>query len=189
MKIILIGNYLRDKQESMIRFTHLLNESFQNAGVESEIWTPPAYFGLKLKATNGGLSKWFGYMDKYLLFPIILKWRLRNKQLHKYDTRFHICDHSNSLYLKYLPPAQSSITCHDVIAIRGALGFADSYEPASTFGRVLQKRIKYHLERAQTIAFVSELTLNQFKEISTRFKRSEKFKVIYNSFNADFRPM
>ena len=76
-KIILIGNYLPDKQESMIRFAHLLNIGFCNAGIKSEIWLPKVWLGAKGTSANSGIGKWLGYIDKYVFFPMLLKFGYR----------------------------------------------------------------------------------------------------------------
>ena len=189
-KIILIGNYLPDKQESMIRFVQMLDFGFKKAGVKSEIWWPEVFFGVKAKSTNLGIGKWMGYLDKYVIFPLILRWRLLNKTLHNPGVRFHVCDHSNAPYLKFLPADRTSITCHDVIAVRGGLGYTEFAIPASSFGKILQKWILYNLSRAKRLASVSQFTMNQLKElIPDKQNEKRKWQVIYNAFNGDFRPL
>ncbi len=44
MKIILIGNYPLDYQESMQRFATMLSEGFEANGLETEIWKPAVFF-------------------------------------------------------------------------------------------------------------------------------------------------
>ena len=187
-KVILIGNYLPDKQESMIRFAHLLNTGFSN-GVQSEIWWPNIFVGAKVGSANSGLGKWLGYLDKYVIFPMILKRRIKNQNLNNASVRFHICDHSNAPYLKYLPLKYTSITCHDVIAIRGGFGFNDSFVKVSFTGKLLQKWILNRLKTATSIAFVSKNTFSQFKELIPADTIPKNWKVIHNSFNNDFKRM
>jgi glycosyltransferase involved in cell wall biosynthesis len=172
----------------MIRFAKLLNSGFINQGVSSEIWWPTVFFGSKAKITNAGVGKWLGYLDKYVVFPVVMVLRLRSSgRFRDPNVRYHICDHSNSPYLKYLPAGRSSITCHDVIAIRGGLGYSDSFQPASKFGKILQKWIANNLKSASSIAFVSQLTLKQFKEVVIDYIPGQKnWRVIHNSFNAVF---
>lgn len=190
MKIILIGNYPPDKQESMNLFSSMLNKGFINSGIESEIWLPSVFFGTFSKSTSKGLGKWLGYLDKWVLYPLILKIRLLKNIHNNADVRFHICDHSNSLYLAYLPINKSAITCHDVLAIRGAFGFDDAYCKASSFGIILQKWILKNLVKARELATVSELTLRQLIELSNGFApKTEKWQVIHNAYNGDFRPL
>ena len=188
-KIILIGNYLPDKQESMIRFANLLHTGFTNQGVESEIWCPKIMVGATGFSTNAGFGKWLGYLDKYVLFPMVIKRRIRKEKLNNSSVRFHICDHSNAPYLKYLPAKRTSITCHDVIAIRGGLGFTDSYVTASKMGKLLQNWILKSLKMATSIAFVSQNTFDQFKDLIPDKIISDNWKVIHNSLNNDFKLM
>ncbi len=190
MKVILIGNYLPDKQESMIRFANLLDEGFKRAGIHSEIWTPTILFGSKAKVTNKGIGKWLAYLDKYVVFPLVLSLRRRNRNINNSNTRFHICDHSNAPYLQYLPANRTSITCHDVIAIRDGLGYTKSRQPVSKLGKFLQSWILNSLKRSRSIAFVSHITFDQFRQLVPDIaSTSKRWQVIHNSYNADFERM
>lgn len=187
MRIILIGNYPPDRQESMERFAIMLLEGFLQAGIATDVWRPLVFFGRGVRSTTTGLGKWLGYLDKWILFPLILRWRLmfiKDKEL-----RFHICDHSNAPYLAHLPAKRTAITCHDVLAIRGAMGHADVYCPASSMGKVLQKWILYHLQKAEKLAAVSAATLAQLETLAHPTRQHSNWQVIYNAFNADFSPL
>ena len=190
MRIIFIGNYEPDRQESMLRFTQFLYRGFREAGYECEIWQPTVFVGHLFKHTASGVAKWFGYIDKWILFPIILFWRLRNKNLRGPETRFHICDHSNAPYLKYLPPDRTGITCHDVLAIRGALGYKDAYCPATITGKILQKWILHNLGKAKLLGAASNLTISQLRALTDPPSDDKKdWRIIPLGFNADFKPM
>ncbi len=170
----------------MHRFATMLNDGFRLMGIESEIWWPSVLFGSKHKETNVGIGKWLGYIDKYIVFPLLIHWRHFNNS-YGTDTYFHICDHSNAPYLNYLPINKTSITCHDVLAIRAGLGYGDSYITTSWLGKKLQSFILKSLKRAQKLASVSQFTLDQLQEL-TNLKRDE-WRVIHNSFNGEFYPM
>ncbi|MBU2948829.1 glycosyltransferase family 4 protein [Zobellia uliginosa] len=187
MKIVLIGNYKLDGQESMDRFLNMLLNGFQNRDIEVEVLKPTVLFGLFFSSTKQGLAKWFGYMDKYIVFPChLLIHRLKSNK----NIVYHITDHSNAIYLPYLPKNTSSITCHDVLAIRGGLGYADAYCPATPFGKILQKWILKNLSNANNLAAVSNFTMNQLIELSDEEVIDLKnWQVIYNGFNAPFKPM
>ena len=186
-EIILIGNYEKDRQESMERFAQMLSSGFNKSGLKTQIWRPNVVFGKSFHTTTAGIGKWFGYIDKWILFPLILFFKVNSKDSKSGKKRFHICDHSNSPYLKYLPSESTVITCHDVLAIRGALGFADAYCPASSFGKVLQKWILQNLIKAKSLASVSQFTLDQLRALDfSGAVEPKNWKVIYNSFNADF---
>ena len=70
----------------------------------------------------------------------------------------HICDHSNAVYARlarrWFPVL---VTCHDLLAVRGALG-EDTDCPASGFGKRLQATILHGLGQASRVACVSRAT-------------------------------
>ena len=191
MRIILIGNYPPDKQESMERFAQMLAAGFLNEGHPAVIWRPVVFFGRRAASTTTGMGKWLGYIDKWILFPFILRWRLLHKQYRSENIHFHICDHSNSYYLQQLPAARTVITCHDVLAIRGALGYEDAYVGASRAGKILQNWILNNLTSARKLAAVSSMTYQQLNALDKKHPSGhpKNWKVIHNAFNADFRPM
>jgi len=189
MKIILISNYPKDRQESMIRFSEMLLAGFRDAGFEAETWNPVVILGKFFASTTMGIGKWMGYIDKWMIFPVLLKLRLLKKKNKHTGDRYYICDHSNAPYLKYLPQNRTSITCHDVLAIRGALGHADAYCPASKTGKIFQQWIFKNLQRARLLAAVSQKTLDQLQELTNGEMGHKEWRVIYNTFNNDFGPI
>ncbi|MCW3094226.1 MAG: group 1 glycosyl transferase [Ferruginibacter sp.] len=171
-------------------FSEMLNKGINNAGIECEIWRPSVFFGHFSKSANKGLGKWLGYLDKWILYPVVLKMCLLKTKYNHAEIRFHICDHSNSPYLAYLPSARTAITCHDVLAIRGALGFRDAYCNASGLGIILQKWILKNLLKAEKLAAVSHLTLKQLKALSNSTdSKPTDWQVIHNAFNQEFNPI
>jgi glycosyltransferase involved in cell wall biosynthesis len=190
MKIILIGNYSKDNQESMNRFAKMLYSGYLEFGISAEIWLPDVLFAKWARSTNTGAGKWLSYIDKYVVFPIKLKWRLLSRKYNSKDVRFHICDHSNSIYITHLPIDRTLITCHDVLAIRGAFGFKDAYCPASVTGKILQKWILNNLSKAKALAAVSHFTLDQLLDLLKGERIfTDKWKVIHNGFNGNFWKM
>lgn len=191
MRFILLGNYPPDGQESMERFAQMLHSGLHEAGVAAEIWRPVPVVGGRIGSTVAGLGKWLGYVDKWLIFPVILRWRVWRRGLGGAEVRFHVCDHSNAPYLGHLDSRWAGITCHDVLAIRGSRGHTDAYAPASRFGRILQQWIYKHLHRAERLATVSELTMQQLLVLAgpDPVPRPASWRVIPNAFNAHFRPM
>lgn len=189
-QVILIGNYPPDKQESMERFAQMLLHGFQKNGLRVELWRPLVLVGTLAKTTKSGFGKWLGYIDKWILFPVVLHWRLHFRRSISTTTRFHVCDHSNSPYLGYLPADRSAITCHDVLAIRGAFGYEDAYCPATPAGVILQKWILKNLLESNLMVSTSMLTLNQFKAFPSYTETPDKKRVIIPlTFNADFKPL
>lgn len=187
---ILIGNYPPDGQESMQRFSDLLASGLAQRGYSVATWLPRQVWLRDSRNPYGGINKWLGYLDKWVLFPRWLKRAVQQTQ-RKYGAavRYHICDHSNAPYLAQLPPAQTAITCHDVLAIRGALGAPDAHCQASRLGVVLQRWILKHLRTAERIGCVSQLTLRQLLEVAGHKAAKPQWTVVHNAFNAEFRKL
>lgn len=190
-KIILISNYLPDKQESMRLFMQMFYDSYRSKDLLVEVWYPVVFFGNIAATTLSGIGKWLSYVDKYILFPMVLIGKRIKGKFKKEAFIYHICDHSNAPYLFFLPRNKTIITCHDVLAIRGAFGFKDAYCEASLTGRILQEWIFFSLLKARKIGFVSEFTKNQFLELKQLknkqdFGNEPLYKIIYNGFNANF---
>jgi glycosyltransferase involved in cell wall biosynthesis len=152
-KVILVGNYENDQQQSMLRFAELLRSELQKLGIAVELIRPRPFFGL-LKRGATGLGKWLGYLDKFLLFPIELKRAIRNSGTHAV---VHICDHSNAFYTHSLQNIPHLVTCNDLLAIRSALGEFPQ-NPTGWTGRRLQRWILQGLRTAQRITCISSAT-------------------------------
>jgi glycosyltransferase involved in cell wall biosynthesis len=189
--VILVANYLPDKQESMERFVQVLKQELTQKNIVKVI-RPYCLFGKLAQRHQNGIGKWLGYLDKYIVFSVhVLMLRFSHLLKAKQDLPiFHICDHSNAVYIGVLPVNRTIITCHDVLAIRGSFGYQDAYCEASRAGKVLQQWILNSLFRAKYIAFVSEFTKQQYLELLAIYGNKSNCKqslsIVYNGFNADF---
>jgi glycosyltransferase involved in cell wall biosynthesis len=156
--VVLLGNYPPDRQESMLRFHDLMKDRLRADGYTVESIAPRGVVGPL--APKGGAAKWLGYVDKYIVFTLELLGivsRLREKYLGR-KIVVHICDHSNAVYAsklrRWFPVV---VTCHDLLAVRGALG-EDTDCPASGFGKLLQREILNGLKHATEVVCVSKAT-------------------------------
>ena len=154
MRVLLVGNYPPDAQQSMRRFGALLRDALGARGVDARLLAPAARWGGRPgRSPYVGAEKWRGYADKYLVFPAALREELRRFR----PDVVHVCDHSNAVYV---PPAKRAarktpvlVTCHDLGAVRGALGeAAQTFCPASPTGTLLQRWIARGLARADHVA-------------------------------------
>jgi glycosyltransferase involved in cell wall biosynthesis len=152
VKILLVGNYRPDGQHSMLGFAQLMEEGLRRAGYEVRTIHPPVVFG-KLSRFLPSASKWLSYLDKFLLFPPILKRAIRRAEI------VHICDHSSAMYVRKKRRVPHVVTCHDLLAVRGGLGEQTDC-PASPFGVFLQRWITRGLMRADGLACDSLATLS-----------------------------
>jgi glycosyltransferase involved in cell wall biosynthesis len=176
-KVLLLGNYLPDQQESMQRFAQIFLNELPKRGIQTELIRPEPVLG------KFSTNKWFGYVDKFVFFPARLKNRVRS--FNPNDV-LHICDHSNAVYSPVGARFQRLITCHDLIAIRSALGeFPEN--PTRPAGRSYQKIILSGLQRARRVICVSETTRDDFLRITN--VPGHRASVIHNGLNYTFDPM
>ena len=180
MKILLIGNYEKDKQQSMLRFLDIMNQEMQSAGFDIDTIQPTPFFG-KINFGPKLLKKWLGYIDKFIIFPFTLL-KIRNK----YDL-IHILDHSNAMYTYWFEARKCIITFHDAIGIKSATGEIKEFS-ANPTGKILQKWILNGLKKAKMIISVSKFSEKQIlglldKNIQSRIS----FKVIHNGLNYAYK--
>jgi glycosyltransferase involved in cell wall biosynthesis len=152
LMILLIGNYPLDRQQSMQRFAMMMLEGLTAAGIAAEVIHPKPFLG-RFRSAGGFIAKWLAYLDKFLFFRFALARKLRGR-----PAVVHICDHSNAIYAKAIRGVPVIVTCHDLLAVRGALGEQTDC-PASATGKLLQRWIVRGLENAAAVACDSRATL------------------------------
>ena len=177
MKIVLIADYLPDRSPSMRRYALMLERILLARGFAVKRVHPPAVLG-SLPLLPGGVAKWFGYLDKYLIAPFYLRWQCRTADV------VHVCDHSASMYLRCAGKAPGVLTCHDLLAIRGARGLYDGVRVKWT-GRMQQRWIAREIRAAEHIICVSERTKQDVLELGPA--SGTEIRVIHNPLNRNFR--
>lgn len=142
----------------MIRVAQLLCRSYRRYGHHVDILCPPVCFGrLYIVATS--FQKYLAYVDKLFVFPVLLALRAVC-----YDY-VHIADHGNSFYSFFLRPKRTILICHDLLAMRGAMGDPTAFCQPSSFGIWLQRLIKAGLQRPAAVSFISQATCNDFERL------------------------
>jgi glycosyltransferase involved in cell wall biosynthesis len=169
--VLLIGNYTPDQQQSMQRFNAMMLQGLAAAGVDAELIRPQPIFG-KFNLLGKFVTKWLAYIDKYVLFPFQLKKKLRMR-----PDLVHICDHSNAVYVKRCQLFSVLVSCHDLLAVRGALA-EDTDCPASLTGRLLQRWILRGLRHADAVACISEATADDAERLVARKSGSPRISVV-----------
>lgn len=179
MRILLVGNYAPDRQESMARFCQILERGLSTQGIEVRI-TRPGEFFTRWVSEYSPLRKWFGYLDKLVLYP----WRLRMRA--RWADIVHICDHSNAPYVFATGSKKTLVTCHDLLAVRSSMGdFPENVTGWS--GRLYQKLILRGLQRSAHIACASESTRNDVLRLVN--KPPEQVSVVHNGLNYPYTRM
>jgi len=173
--VLLIGNYPPDKQYSMQLYLLMIYEGLKSSGVYVDKLAPYPVLGRYVKG-----NKWIGYVDKFIIFPKSLKKFVR---FSNPSPLIHVCDHSNSMYLKTLEKNQTVLTCHDLIAIRSASGeFFNQH--TKYLGQLLQRLIKRNIPMADKVVCVSNSTKEDLCRIYPKI--DEKTRVVYSSFSKKF---
>jgi len=152
MKVLLVGNYEFDGSKSMQIWAEALHRELLARGIDAELVSPKPILG-KLKPSAVGVGKWLGYLDRFLLFPHHLKAAAEKADI------VHLCDHGSAMFALKLKEKTVVVTCHDMLAVRGALGEISEMR-ASAFGRSLQNWICKGLRHATQVACVSQFTLD-----------------------------
>lgn len=176
MKVLLVANYRPDEQQSMLRFAALLASGLKQAGVQVRVVAPEPRLLPLFKATPAPVRKWVAYLDKFVLFTGTL-WTQR-----PWADIVHICDHSNAIYAHFLPGA--SVTCHDLLAVRGALG-EDTDCPATLTGKLLQRLILSGLRRSRLVICDSTHTQGDLQRLAGRQLDAP---VVLLGLNRPYRP-
>ncbi len=180
--VLLIGNYPPDRQESMRRFAVMMLDGLRAAGIQVELMEPQAFFG-RFRFAGALVTKWLAYLDKFVLFPRELRSRLKSG-----PALVHICDHSNAIYAKEVSGIPVVATCHDLLAVRGALG-EQTDTPASATGKVLQDWIISGLEKATVICCVSQATLEDARRLVKVREGKPRLEHISLGLNYPYQPL
>lgn len=176
MRILLVGNYPLDQQQSMSRYAELLKRELSARHVVCVISPKPL---IGLLPGNATMRKWLGYVDKFIIFPFSLR-----RQAKQFDL-VHVCDHSAAMYLKHVARKPRSVTCHDLLAIRAALGHFPE-QTISRTGRFYQKWILASLATAQNVVCVSRKTAADLDLLAPN--KDREIVVIHNPLNSQFDP-
>jgi glycosyltransferase involved in cell wall biosynthesis len=178
MNILLVGNYPFDGSKSMQIWARALDRELAAMGINVELIAPQPFFG-KLKPSATGFGKWLGYIDRYLLFPFTLRAAAAKSDV------VHLCDHGSAMYCSMLNGTPTVVTCHDMLAIRGATHELPEMR-ASRFGKYLQQWICSGLRSATRVACVSRASFDDARRI---LRRSDHLSVVLNGLNYPFQPL
>lgn len=178
--VLLIGNYPPDRQQSMQRFALMMLDGLTAAGIPAELIQPQPFFG-RFQSAGRFVAKWLAYVDKFILFPRRLRSRLKAT-----PALVHICDHSNAMYARQIRTTPVIATCHDLLAVRGALG-EETDCPASVTGKLLQRWIVSGLEEATVVSCVSQATLADARRLVTSRDGKPRFEMISLGLNYPYR--
>jgi glycosyltransferase involved in cell wall biosynthesis len=180
MKIVLIGHPLSLGSQSMPRFSEMLEAGMKARGHSVKVWNPSLNL---FRLPVGRFKKWLGYIDQYIIFPIVLKNRIRNSPP---DTLYVVTDHALGPYVPFIADKPHVIHCHDFLAQRSALGEIKE-NPTSLTGRKYQSFIRRGYSKGRNFISVSVKTKEDLEEFLPH--KPELSAMIYNGVNEAFVPL
>ena len=184
-KILLIGNYSNDNQVSMLSFAMKMHEGLSAAGCDVELIRPEPFFG-RLYPGAQGFGKWLGYLDKFLIFPFVLRRKISAIRSAGRSPMVHICDHSNAVYTSMVKRYPHVVTCHDLIAVRSAFGHFPQNKVGFT-GRMLQHTILRGLQRSAWVVCDSVNTCSDLTAM--KICAEGESRMIHLGLNYDYQPL
>jgi len=181
----LIGNYSPDAQWSMRQIAEIVQAAAEAGGWKVTCLVPRERFG-RGRNTQGGLGKYLGYLDKYVLAPAQFRRELRAASARgEAPALIHIVDHSNAIYNATFGSMPVLVTCHDLIAIRRALG--EFPGRPGWLGRRQQHWILNALRRARHVVFDSDASRQDFLRLTG--SRLQTAEVIFPCLAQPLRPV
>lgn len=172
MKLLLVENYHADQQESMLRFSSMLKSGLRDRGISVRSWSPPVVLGGN--GSSSARAKWLGYFDKYVFSRASLK------RAAKWADVVHIVDHSNAVYVPLVGPRPVIVTCHDLLAVRSALG-EFSGQNVKWSGKLLQRWILSSISKSSRVVCVSNTTQNDMSRLAPSLEG--RTEMVWNGLN------
>ena len=148
-RVTVLGSHPRHGR-SMLRYTALLADAYREAGVHVRLLRPTG--ALSTRVGHPAAAKLAMYLEELVLFPIRVQLGLRRSDL------YHVADHSDAGWaLLTRLRGRADVTCHDLTAVRAALGELGEHRPRAT-GRLQQRIIVAGLRHARTVLAISRST-------------------------------
>jgi glycosyltransferase involved in cell wall biosynthesis len=175
LKIVLFCHPDFLRSESMRRFAQMLRAAYASRGHSVETWSPKARVFHLLP--HGRWSKWAGYIDQYLLFPLSVRRALERVPP---ETLFVFCDQALGPWMPLIRGRPHVVHAHDLLALRSALGeFPEN--PTALSGRIYQRYIRRGFQTARHFISISQKTRDDLHRCGQI--RPITSEVVYNGLN------
>lgn len=150
-------------------------------GHEVTYLTSPNLFA-KLSFKNPFLKKWFGYVDQFVVFPLLLRLHLLNSE----TDLIVICDQALGMWVPHVRNRPHVIHCMDFMALKSSLGEYPENRISWT-GRIYQTLIKKGFCCGKNFLSISR---NTHEELSRFLTAAPSLSgVAYLGLNSNFYPM
>jgi glycosyltransferase involved in cell wall biosynthesis len=148
--LVVLSHYPLSEGRSMAAYRELLCEGAEALGYRVTQLTASVWLG-RLGSRGGGMTKWLGYVDQFLLFPLKL-WR---QQRHwAADTQVVVSDQALGPWVPWIRHRPHVVICHDLLALDASRGLFPQQQPGLS-GRLYQSWIRWGFRRGKRFAAVS----------------------------------
>ena len=181
MNIVLFSHPAFMNSQSMPRFARMLEQAYVARGHQVQVWSPQAR--LHAISPNSCLSKWAGYVDQYLLFPLWVRQQVRHQPA---DTLYVFCDQALGPWMSLVKHKPHVVHVHDLLALRSALGDVPE-NPTAWSGKLYQRYIRHGFRQAKHFISISNKTrddLHRFGKVTAITS-----ELVYNGLNYPYAPM
>ena len=158
MRITVLCHYPLTAGLSMQAFAGLLQQALEGCGHRVQLRSAPVLLGRL--ARGGALRKWLGYVDCFVLFPLLFRWQ---QWVNGRADLYVLSDQALGLWLPLLGCHPHVVHCHDFLALQAALGGASGPLASQTAwsGRLYQRLIRWGFRHGQCFVSVSAATQRQ----------------------------
>ena len=182
MHILLLRHYPLSEGPSMRAFAEQIAAGLRNRGHTVQECTAPVRLA-RLAGRYQPVAKWLGYLDQFVLFPLLLRWRARSLPAGI------ICvfaDQALGPWIPLLKQRPHLVHVHDLLALEAAQHRQPFLQLGWT-GRLYQHWIRRGFRQARCFASVSQATrMALVQQLQRRPLLSE---VLYNPLQTHFRPL
>ncbi len=155
--LLITGAYAPDRLRSMRRYSDLVEGVASGVADSVELVDPPVVVGGS-SWIPPRLRKMLGFVDKYLFFPLLLRFYAGLRSRRGYECFIHVTDQGLGPLVTWLGGFRVIVTVHDLIAVRGAIGEISGRSPAGWSKGWFQKYILWSLRFPSSVICVSEKT-------------------------------
>jgi glycosyltransferase involved in cell wall biosynthesis len=180
MRIVLFAHPPFMHSQSMPRFANMLRECMQARGHSVQVWAPqPRVY----QWLPGLFSKWAGYVDQYLLFPL---WVMRHARQQPPGTLYVFSDQALGPWVPRVKNQPHVVHVHDLLALRSALGEVPENRTRWS-GRLYQRYIRQGFRQAKHFISISHKTAHDLQHFGG--VEAVTSDVVYNGLNYPFAPL
>jgi len=152
MRIVLLCHPAFVNSTSMKRFAEMLRLGLSARGETVEILMPPSLFQSLVR--NANISKWLGYIDQFIIFPVLLCQRIRTDPP---ETIYSVCDEALGPWVPFIRHRPHVVHCHDQLNLPAAIG-SDVGNRLSRTGKLYQRFIRWGYRKGRFFIFNSHQT-------------------------------